>query len=133
MVGWFLANRITAPAKTQLGPSLLITLRVIYNKEVYYYVYQRFPKLKIFCSHFGEYFCSLRLTEGVGCTLSGDKTGYSLQRLVAKVEKGVIIGYFGYCQRNHCIHTQKHSWGIFSHLHYELGQLDHFLSSPIMT
>ena len=30
------------------------------------------------------------MTEGVGCTLSSDKNGYSLQRLVAKVEYVVV-------------------------------------------
>ena len=41
----------------------------------------RFPKPKIYCNHFLE----IPVTEGVGCTLSSDKNGYSLQRLVGKV------------------------------------------------
>ena len=39
---------------------------------------------------------NIKLSEGVGCTLSSDKNGYSLQRLqrlVAKVEYVVAIGY----------------------------------------
>ena len=35
---------------------------------------------------------NIAVTEGVGCTLSSDKIGYSLQRLVAKVEYVVAIG-----------------------------------------
>ena len=35
---------------------------------------------------------SLKLTDGVGCTLSSDINGYSLQRLVAKMESVVAIG-----------------------------------------
>ena len=38
-------------------------------------------------------------------TLSSDKNGFSLQRLVAMVEKLVAIGYFGYCVGNLCLYV----------------------------
>ena len=41
----------------------------------FFVINQRFPILLL-----------LKLSEGVGCTLSSDKYGYSLQRLLAKVE-----------------------------------------------
>ena len=42
-------------------------------------------------SHFGKVAVT-KQSEGVGCTLSSDKNGYSLQRLVAEVGKVVAIG-----------------------------------------
>ena len=52
-------------------------------------VEQRFPKPKKFC-----YIANLEKTEAhdeVGCALSSYKNGYSLQRLVAKMEYNVTI------------------------------------------
>ena len=39
---------------------------------------------------------NIAVTEGVGCTLSSDKNGYSLQRLVAKVGISCKISQNGY-------------------------------------
>ena len=51
-------------------------------------------QIKKYCTNYKiqRILLCLKLTEGVGCTLSSDKNDYSLQRLVAKVEYVVAIG-----------------------------------------